>query len=210
MKSDKGAAFEREESRFLSLWWSGQQKDDIFWRNRTRITSKTINAERQCGDLQAFHTDGLPFAEVFNVELKAGYSTKKTDSTNKKVAAGKAIKKQTVRNVPWDLLSVIDSKTVDDNLVILNFWYQCESDAEKSGRIPLLIFKRDFHSPVVVIQPLDFREIENYAGILPGRSLSLVDRNIGLKLSLYRHEDFFEWLRPSAVLTFHELKREGK
>jgi hypothetical protein len=203
MGKDKGGSFEREESRFISLWWTDRERDDVFWRNRTRITSKAVNAERQLGDLTATHTIGLPLVEVFNVEFKRGYSKKKTDATKKKIAEGKAVKPQTVRNTPWDLLEIIDSKVIDDNLVILNFWQQCLSDAIKSGRIPVLIFKRDFHDAVVAIDVTNFGRFIDLLGYPPSRSLSFTDRENAFRLSFYRHQDFFDWLTPTAVRLFH-------
>jgi hypothetical protein len=201
MARDKGQKFERETARAISLWWSGGERDDVFWRNRVRITSKAFNAQQQCGDLQACHTSGLVFTEIFSIELKSGYSKKKTDSTKKKIAAGKAVKAQKVRNVPWDLLEVIDSAVIDDNLVILSFWKQCLSDAQLSGRIPILIFKRDFHSPVVVVDPVDFLFFQDWCGPFPPRRLRLI--GIDLDLCFYRYDDFFEWLTPEAVMALH-------
>jgi hypothetical protein len=208
-KNDKGGNFERNESRYISLWWTNRTRDDVFWRNRTRITSKAFNAQQQCGDLQAFNTIGLPFTEVFSTEFKSGYSKKKTDSTKKKIAKGKAVRAQKVRNVPWDLLEVLDSQVIDDHLVILNFWGQCLSDANLTNRIPLLIFKRDFHTPIVVVDITDFREFVNILGHMPSRSLTFADRNQGIRLSLYRQDDFFDWLTPEAIKIYHKRKESG-
>lgn len=212
MSSSKGQEFEREQSRFLSLWWTDGQKDDIFWRNRVKVTSKTPNAERQLGDLTAFHTIGLPFVEMFNIELKSGYSKtrfkqakKANDERNKKrFEKGKEPIALSVKNVPWDLLDIIDGKSIDDNLEILNFWRQCESDAKLSNRIPLLIFKRDFHLPVVCIQKTTFHDIFDYQGqsIIRFINLFLGDDF----LTFYRHSDFFEWLNPETIKIIHSNK----
>jgi hypothetical protein len=206
MGKDKGASYERWEARYLSLWWSGGERDDVFWRNRVRVTRHAVNAEKQCGDLQAFHTSGLPFTEVFNVELKSGYSRKKTDATKKRLAAGKAVRAEKVRNTPWDLLEVVDSEQLDDNLTILNFWYQCEDDALLSCRIPLLIFKRDFHTPVVVIDRSFLLNFDGFAGLPPTRCLSFDDREQELHLEFFRHEDFFHWLTPEIVRRVHKCR----
>ena len=219
MSNQKGQNFEREESRFLSLWWTDGEIDDIFWRQRVKITSKTPHAERQLGDITAVHTIGLPFVEMFNVELKAGYSrqtTKQAKKNNdkrneKRIKNGKEPKSLSVRNIPWDLLDVIDSNKIDDSLEIIQFWNQCESDAELSGRIPLLIFKRDFHLPVVVINGNSFgwSEIINYKNNLKSRKINLfLSKN--KELTFYRHEDFFEWLDPETIRFIHSQKINGR
>lgn len=212
MASEKGQDFERVESRFLSLWWTKNERDDIFWRNRVKVTSKTPNAERQLGDVTAFHTIGLPFVEMFNVELKAGYSKMKTkqakkdnDKRNeKRIQAGKEPIPLNVRNTPWDLLDIIDGKGIDDNLEILNFWKQCLSDAQLSGRIPLLIFKRDFHLPVVCIDTSYFSEIIECQGNLLSRRIIMADENNRNILAFYRHSDFFQWLNPNTIKLIHQ------
>jgi hypothetical protein len=187
MTSDKGSSFEREISRYLSKWWTNNERDDVFWRNRVKVTSKTPNAERQLGDITAFHTIGLPFVEMFNVELKIGYSHK---SGGKKIA--------------WDLLDTIDSKIADDNLLLVQFWKQCKFDAELSGRIPILIFRRDRHQPVACIDYNSFSKIRNYIGDLDAKNISFNYRN-EYSIRLYNMEDFFNWMAPETIKHLHHI-----
>lgn len=214
MANSKGQDWEREESRFLSLWWTSNKRDDIFWRNRVKVTTKTPNAESQMGDLTAQNSIGLPFIEMFNIELKAGYShstTKQKAAEHKKrnekrIKEGKEPLPMSVRNVPWDLLDVIDGKSIDDNLKILQFWGQCERDASITHRIPLLIFKRDFHLPVVCIEAGSMGLIKEYQGELLVRRILLCDHNNTKILCLYRHSDFFEWLKPEIIKLIHNQR----
>lgn len=213
----KGQGFERDMCRMLSLWWSDQKQDDIFWRQRVKITSKTPHAERQLGDICAAHSNGLSFVEMFNVEMKTGYSkttSKQAKKDNDKLNAERAKKGKepvpmTVRNTPWDLLELIDSKKMDDNLDIIKFWNQCKSDAELSGRIPLLIFKRDFHLPVVCIEEIDFEGFSDLIGTPNVRKLILVDKDKKM-LTFYRLEHFFGWLDPIIVKLAHGIKCKNK
>jgi hypothetical protein len=214
MGSEKGQGFEREICRYLSFWWSEGKADDIFWRNRTHITSKTPFAEKQLGDVACMKTPGLPFIETFNVELKSGYSKtttaaakKENDRINKgRVAKGKAPLPLSVRNTPWDLLDIIDSNSKSKPEVV-RFWEQCEEDAMISNRIPILIFKRDFHQPVVCINPLTFIEIIEYSGKVNNSAfLSLtIDHRI---LYFYKRDDFFEWLSPGIVKIIHNRNQK--
>jgi len=181
----KGDNFERETCRAISLWWTEGERDDVFWRNRTRVTSNTPNAERQLGDLSTVHTVGVPFVEVFNVEFKIGYSKTKQGKKHKVI--------------PWDLLDLIDGK----GKIFLEFWHQTQSDAILSKRFPMLIFKRDYHTPVVVMRRTDMFVLDGYQGPVGCRTLSVLNAYYdGIAfgpLDLYPFEKFFGWLRPQTV-----------
>lgn len=76
----KGGAFEREISRKLSLWWSGGQHDDWFWRtggsggratNRAKSGKATINGY---GDIMAQCGEAQKLLDIVTFELKRGYN----------------------------------------------------------------------------------------------------------------------------------------
>lgn len=141
-KNNKGSNFERDVCRQLSLWWTKGENNDVFWRNPIRATRQVKKAEMQLGDIQATDECSQPLTSIILIECKAGYSIKrtkkKTDTTKSKV-----------RNVPWDLLDTIDGK--QGECVILKFWSQTVKEAKLANKAPVLIFKRDFHTPVIVI-----------------------------------------------------------
>lgn len=192
----KGDSFERETCRAISLWWTDGKRDDVFWRNRTRVTSKTPNAERQLGDLSTVHTIGVPFVEAFNVEFKIGYS---------KTKGGKRHK-----IIPWDLLDLIDGK----GKTFVNFWKQTTEDALVSNRMPLLIFKRDYHTPVVAMWKNDLSVLIDYMGSLPSWTYLQVclggDFHGSGLVSLYNFDEFFDWLRPDTVKLLSAKKQISK
>lgn len=77
----KGASFEREICKSLSLWWSEGNSDAIFWRThgsggrattRAKKGDKTPNSH---GDVMALDSLGEDFLKVFAIEIKRGYST---------------------------------------------------------------------------------------------------------------------------------------
>jgi len=187
MARGKGSGFERQICRELSLWWTqdrGQQRDDIFWRNRLRRTTKTPSAEAQLGDIKADDPIGSPLTEVFNIELKTGYSTNKS------------------KNIPWDLLDGIDyterkqrKEKYQPKLIV--FWEQCLRDAQISGRIPWLIFKRDYHVPVSVIKRETFNNLAQWQGDL--QLPYIVYKTDDYELCLSRLEKFLEWLNPQII-----------
>lgn len=78
----KGSKFERDISRILSEWWSGGERDDIFWRvkgsgGRAKRRGRSGKATfGQHGDIAATDPIGTPLLQVFTIELKHGYSAR--------------------------------------------------------------------------------------------------------------------------------------
>lgn len=75
----KGANFERDTCRQLSLWWTEGGRDDVFWRTAgsgARATSRGKAGRStygQYGDIQAVDPIGAPLLRMFTFELKKGY-----------------------------------------------------------------------------------------------------------------------------------------
>lgn len=76
----KGSAFEKEICKKLSLWWTANERDDVFWRTagsgaranvRARMGQKTYG---QHGDICATNPIGDPLIDVLTLELKKGYN----------------------------------------------------------------------------------------------------------------------------------------
>ena len=72
----KGAGFERDVCKKLSLWISDGKSDAIFWRSamsggRATVGQKSgIVRNTQVGDISAIDPTGAPFLDVFYVECK--------------------------------------------------------------------------------------------------------------------------------------------
>jgi len=75
----KGSAFERAICKRLSLWWTGGERDDVFWRSATsgaRATTRSRQGKStfgQYGDIQATDPIGQPLLDMCTIELKCGY-----------------------------------------------------------------------------------------------------------------------------------------
>lgn len=202
----KGEDFERDQCRWLSLWWSDGEDPDIFWRRRTRKTGKSKGIRYQLGDIIAEDAVGAPFFETFNVELKSGYSRTRSGTRTK--------------NIPWDLLDVIDymEKLAQNRQrktsVIFEFWEQTKRDAELSKRIPLLIFKRDYHVPVVCVDKVTMGFLVEYLGSLPSEvqilklCFRLLNKENVDELTFIRSQEFFDWMTPEIVKVIHLKRKE--
>lgn len=192
----KGGDNERKSCRYLSLWWSDGKDPDIFWRNRTRITTKG-KGKYQLGDVVALKAVGDPLVQVFNIELKTGYSVSK--------------KKKGFRNVPWDLLELVDFQGTKEDLSkkqIIIFWEQASRDAKISERIPLLIFKRDYHREVVGITDQDLYLLEDENGPFKESNLVFVPKEKERSVLIFiRMEEFFNWLSPETVKAIYNDRK---
>jgi len=188
----KGDDFEREVARILSEWFSGGQRNDLFWRKRTRSRQmRRTKTTTQLGDIMADHPEGMPLTNVFSIELKVGYSTNK-----------KPTKK--VKLTPWDLLDSIDyveraNRIGPPNLAIIDFWEQTLRDARLVHKIPWLIFKRDYHVHVASLQRRDVAKLMDLVGPFGGNYLQLCMPSQRQMVRFYRLSEFLEWLTPDVV-----------
>jgi len=199
MAVGKGGKFERDVARELSLWWTKGKSDDCFWRNRLRRTGKAYNAQMQEGDIIAVREVGIPLTEFFCIECKSGYSIKK--SPTNKTKAKRANVKEKVKNIPWDLLEVVDGNgLVFSSLVISKFWTQTIKAANLVKKMPLLIFKRDFHVPVVVVNHFFMDKFLLKPGWTRQPEIMVFDLIENDVLYFYRLEIFLKKFDPSWIL----------
>ncbi len=72
----KGASFEREICRELSLWVSHGKQEDSYWRSSMSGGRSTVAARKgkrlvaQSGDISCIHPVGQAFADRFYIECK--------------------------------------------------------------------------------------------------------------------------------------------
>lgn len=78
--SAKGGEYEREICKRLSLWWTGNKRDDVFWRSsgsgaRAKVRGRAgVQTMGQHGDVAATDPVGVPLIDLLTIEIKRGYS----------------------------------------------------------------------------------------------------------------------------------------
>lgn len=179
----KGQDWERTLSKWLSLWLTDGDRDDVVWRSTTSGARATVRARQgrrtsgQYGDLTWTDPGVSPFFEWVTVEAKKGYTG-------------------------MDLLSLLDGKQSTGNHLLEQFITQAR-DASSSAGVPyfMLVLYRDRHAPVVLF-PLDLWEhCLEACGTVPRTmtTLHIVTRGEGGgKYTLMRLEDWFTWMTPQA------------
>lgn len=82
--ANKGGPFEREICKTLSLWWTKQERDDVFWRSSQSGGRATMRARKgkgtfgHHGDIASTDPISAPATSVFCWELKRGYTKRGT------------------------------------------------------------------------------------------------------------------------------------
>lgn len=132
-KQGKGSTFEREICRTLSLWWSDNERDDLFWRAATSGAMATSRSKKgkstfgQHGDVQATDPIGQPLLDVFTIELKRGYNS-------------------------FSLIDMLDKKETASQQQFELFFRQVEKDSGLAESMTwMVIWRKDRRNPLVFI-----------------------------------------------------------
>lgn len=128
----KGASFEREVSKQLSLWWTDGERDDVFWRSSMSGGRATVRGKQgkatanQYGDITATDSIGEPLVSKVVIELKRGYKN-------------------------WSVMDTLDSPT-PHTTQFHKFLQQVLAACKLADTNHfLLICKRDRRQPIVIM-----------------------------------------------------------
>lgn len=122
----KGAAFEREVCKKLSLWVSGGKQEDVFWRSAVSGGRSTVAATKgkrlaaQAGDISCISPAGDYFHSLFFVECKH------------------------YANLGLDSLFIGKGNLAD-------FWKIAKQESEKYGKHPMLIAKQNRYPTILCL-----------------------------------------------------------
>jgi len=128
----RGHNYERIISRALSLWVTGGERDDCYWRSSGSggRFSRGKASSYASGDITCEHPIGQELLEVFNIE------TKRYDKLDLFDLIEPYKKRKKGNPIPND---------------IKQFWDQCERDAKLAGKNPWLIMKRNFYLDYMIM-----------------------------------------------------------
>lgn len=166
----KGPQFERDVCRQLSLWWTGGERDDVFWRTHgsgARATTRHKAGKRtagQYGDIAASDPVGAALVRCITFSLKRGYNRHTLhDLLDMPEKAAKQV---------WEKWVAEIRQTARD--AGTPFWAII---AKRDRREPLIILPRRFAAQVGFSYPFQIRSI------------------VGLQF-----QSFLKQVRPSEVL----------
>lgn len=130
----KGSAFEREVSRSLTMWLTGQDKEYYFYRSPSSGAVATMNEMNGdiSGDIIAVKPEARLLTSKYSIECKDGYSNA-------------------------DVMKVFKNNKND---TICDFWKQCIDDARTSNKKGMLIFRKKGNPIIVGIEETDIVSIK--------------------------------------------------
>lgn len=157
----KGATWERQVCRELSLWISGGKQEGIFWRSAMSGGRATIAARKgkrldaQVGDISCIHPLGMAFADRFMAECKF------------------------YRDLRLDRL-------IHSGGALADFWIVARAQARPCNKLPILIAKQNHTPPFVCLTVLGAEALslkDHVILIVPKLNLRIVDWSTFLKFA---------------------------
>jgi hypothetical protein len=165
----KGSAFEREISKFLTTYMSGQEKDLWYWRSPgSGMMAKLSNQKGMTGDILPLKEEAKALTNIWSIEAKNGYVT----------------------------AEILNHLKSTKNEIIQTFWKQCVDDAIVGCKSGMLIFKRKGCKPVVGIEGRVFDQIKHLK--LPKYVLIHYDNELP-DLIFFDMEEFFTTIKPEFL-----------
>ena len=174
----KGGDFERGIAKILSLWWSKGKREDIFYRSQAsggRFTSRKKagkDTALQGGDITASDPIGEPLIKEWSIEIKTGYGKKTESGINR-----------------WDILDFLDSR--QDKPVLQKMWEQCCRDSNLTGRLPILIFRRNGRTPCIMMETTYEHRLQEWFSPIKKFPICL---DFWDKYTIMSLRDFLEWI----------------
>jgi hypothetical protein len=195
----KGGNFEREIAVKLSLWFTENKRDDIFYRSQSsgaRATQRSKSkktTEGQYGDIAATCKEGDSLIKKWSIECKTGYQSKSK------------LKDGTKKVTNWDILDLLDSKSQEP--MFAQMWNQCVIDAEISQREPILIFRRERKLPLITITGAYYLRLINWFNIPDFMKIHFDLSNLYYpysKVAIIKLDDFLKWVNPNTLTMIKE------
>lgn len=174
----KGSSFERLICKQLSLWWTDNERDDIFWRTAGSGARATTRARKgkdstagAYGDLTFLDTIGKPLLDLVCFELKRGYK--------------------------WDLLDLLDKRAGTKISMIESFWQQAQ-DSSNQAKVPYsaVIFKRDSRQACILIN----KAFVKHCNCVVPKSMQRITCKFNKTYAiLMRLDDFLNVIKPNLI-----------
>lgn len=204
-KSKKGSQYERQFCKALSLWYSEsmleETRDDLFWRTAgsgARATSrkkKGIDTVNSCGDVGALDATAQPFTDLCMIELKRGYTTKRSNDS-------------------ISLLNMIDKATTKrkQNAPALLQWLRKAKREARSHGVKhfAIVFRRDRKVSCIILMNNTFDMLceNNRPWTFPHDGPIAHFQIKRFKFCVMRFEDFVAWCPAKAF--FQKVEKLGR
>lgn len=170
----KGSAFERKICKLLSLWFSEEIRDDIFFRSAssgamaTQRFKKGKNTSGQQGDITSTDSEGIKFINKFSIELKS------------------------YKDFSLDFLVYKNKSSIHD------WWVQCKGDAGRNNKNPLLIIKKNGKKELIIFEHNLYKYFCDYFGELSNKKY-IVGYINDIYVIIMLLTDFLDYTNPKTL-----------
>lgn len=200
-KSKKGSKFERDMCKRLSLWFSHNERDDIFWRTAGSGARATVRMKQglmtadSAGDISAIHPSGKKLTRMCIFELKRGYSAKN-------------------RSRGISILTIVDKLLKEKDPILVEWYKKLGKELKQHDRkFGFIIFQRDRKNPCITFHSSTFNYLKKrnkkkyyWPPFGPTARVMLWDMDI-LVMKL---DDFLEWCEPETITRKIKRRQKGK
>uniref|UniRef100_A0A6M3IVU9 Uncharacterized protein n=1 Tax=viral metagenome TaxID=1070528 RepID=A0A6M3IVU9_9ZZZZ len=212
----KGADFEREILKTLSLWWTQDENDpreDIFYRTSGSGARSTARAKKgkathnSSGDVGYLDAIGKPLIDYAFIEIKRGYTSigRVNESDIKSILHSAPTVRlheflaKYIRNKIKKSGNTIDALDfVDSKSCLLMDWWKKAREQNKMSDTEMIIFKRDMKSIAIMLTEFSWEELSSNPFKLNHITLNyfdVVDENI----KLIPFDVFLETVHPDKI-----------
>lgn len=197
----KGNKYEIKTARRFSLWYTNNERDDIFWHSSSSGATATNQMKRNqcsmtnsCGDLCYLDAIGKSFCDLTLVEFKSGYTDK-----IKKNKSGK-LTKTTGKKI--SITDLLDSKNRKNDPLLIEWFRKAQKEAiQHKRKHPIVVFQRDRRSSCIVFDKITWLMLEqnnNKDFIFPHNGNICFVGYKEFDLAILKLSDFFAWCHPKA------------
>ena len=190
----KGGQFERDIAKKLSLWWTGEEDDNVFWRTQNSGGRATIRRKKgkettgDVSDLKATNPIGQPLMDFFAMELKTGYKDA----------------------ILQDLFFHAENKPAKKRSCWWNWIRQAIRARKNSGTFSwCLIVKRPSRKPLIMVPLEDLFAASIFDVAVPIENHLVIDVNDRTFL-VAQLDDFLSRVTPSKIKNFIKWKKRSK
>ena len=193
----KGNSYERDLCKRLSLWWSNDENDSIFWRTAssggraTQRAKKGKTTANQGGDVTFIDASGEPLMKFCSIEIKRGY--------------------------PDFSIQRIMDRELNTKPSLLEQWIAQAEQSQKDSKAQswMLIVKQDRKRELIILPYLDYMVVTNWAyckhkHIIVSDAIAGwgedSDERDSKNIIAMRLEDFLKAALPEAIKTWVKTK----
>jgi hypothetical protein len=201
----KGGGYERDKCKELSLWWTGGERDDVFWRtpgSGARATTRMkigVDTADSAGDMLSIDETGKPLTHKCLFEFKRGYGGVKRK------------KQKTRESAELHVLAMLDNPKMQETEPLLyQFWRKGEKERRQHKRqFTFIIFKRDRKDDVICMSQSTFDWMNNR--LTKHWKGTLIEIRYGRShLILLRLDKWLRWCNPYIFKQQRIIKRRSK